>query len=33
MQIIQIVSRLPPAIDGVGDYAFLLAKQVRPESK
>jgi hypothetical protein len=29
MQIIQIVSRLPPAIDGVGDYACLLAKQLR----
>jgi hypothetical protein len=29
MQIIQIVSRLPPAIDGVGDYAYLLAKQLR----
>jgi hypothetical protein len=29
MQIIQIVPRLPPSIDGVGDYAFLLAKQLR----
>jgi hypothetical protein len=29
MQIIQIVSRLPPAVDGVGDYACLLAKQLR----
>jgi hypothetical protein len=29
MEIIQIVSRLPPAIDGVGDYAFLLAQQLR----
>lgn len=29
MQIIQIVSRLPPAIDGVGDYACLLARQLR----
>jgi hypothetical protein len=29
MQLIQIVPRLPPAIDGVGDYAFLLAKQLR----
>jgi hypothetical protein len=29
MQIIQIVSRLPPAIDGVGDYTYLLAKQLR----
>jgi len=29
MQIIQIVARLPPAIDGVGDYASLLAKQMR----
>jgi hypothetical protein len=29
MQIIQIVARLPPAVDGVGDYASLLAKQLR----
>ncbi len=29
MQIIQIVPRLTPAIDGVGDYTFLLAKQLR----
>jgi hypothetical protein len=29
MEVIQIVPRLPPAIDGVGDYAFLLAKQLR----
>ena len=27
--LIQIVPRLPPSIDGVGDYAFLLAKQMR----
>lgn len=31
MEIIQIVSRLPPAVDGVGDYAFLLAMQLRKE--
>ena len=29
MKIVQIVSRLPPAIDGVGDYACILAKQLR----
>jgi len=29
VDIIQIVSRLPPAVDGVGDYAFLLARQLR----
>ncbi|MFB2935446.1 hypothetical protein ACE1B6_09215 [Aerosakkonemataceae cyanobacterium BLCC-F154] len=28
MQIISIVPRLPPAIDGVGDYALNLAKQI-----
>lgn len=28
-EILQIVPRLPPAIDGVGDYAFLLARQLR----
>jgi len=28
MEIIQIVPGLPPAISGVGDYAFLLAKQL-----
>jgi hypothetical protein len=27
--ITQIVSRLPPAIDGVGDYAYLLARELR----
>lgn len=27
--IIQIVPRLPPAIDGVGDYALNLARQLR----
>ena len=29
MELIQIVPRLPPAIDGLGDYAFYLAKQLR----
>jgi hypothetical protein len=29
VEIIQIVPRLPPAIDGVGDYAYLLAQQLR----
>lgn len=29
MEIIQIVPRLPPAMNGVGDYAYLLAKQLR----
>jgi hypothetical protein len=29
MNVVQIVSRLPPSIDGVGDYAFLLAQQLR----
>ena len=29
--IIQIVPRLPPAIDGVGDYAFNLARQLRKD--
>jgi hypothetical protein len=29
MDVIQIVPRLPPAIDGLGDYAFYLAKQLR----
>lgn len=29
MTIIQIVPRLPPAIDGVGDYALNLARQLR----
>lgn len=28
-QIIQVVPRLPPAVDGVGDYALLLARQLR----
>lgn len=28
MQIISIVPNLPPAIDGVGDYAFNLARQI-----
>ncbi len=29
MEVIQIVPRLPPAVDGVGDYAYRLAKQLR----
>lgn len=29
--IIQIVPRLPPAIDGVGDYAYCLAQQMRQD--
>ncbi|MCM1984608.1 glycosyltransferase family 1 protein [Lyngbya confervoides] len=31
MHIIQIVPRLPPAIDGVGDYAYCLARQMRQD--
>ena len=31
--IIQIVPRLPPAIDGVGDYALNLARQLRKDFK
>src|SRR5438477_1557297 len=31
MDLIQIVPRLPPAIDGLGDYAFYLAKQLRDD--
>lgn len=31
MQIIQIVPRLPPYTDGVGDYAIALATQLRAE--
>jgi len=31
MQIISIVPNLPPAIDGVGDYAFNLARQLRQD--
>ena len=31
MQIISIVPRLPPVIDGVGDYALNLAKQLRKD--
>src|SRR5947207_5705314 len=31
MELIQIVPRLPPAIDGLGDYAFYLAKQLRKD--
>lgn len=29
MEVVQIVPRLPPLVDGVGDYGFLLAKQLR----
>ena len=29
LEILQIVPRLPPAINGVGDYAYLLARQLR----
>ena len=31
-QIIQIVTRLPPAIDGIGDYSLFLARQLREDS-
>ena len=31
MQVISIVPDLPPAIDGVGDYAFNLARQLRKD--
>lgn len=31
MQIVQIVTRLSPAIDGVGDYALNLARQLRKD--
>lgn len=31
MKIISIVPRLPPAIDGVGDYALCLARQLRKD--
>lgn len=31
MELIQIVPRLPPATDGLGDYAFHLAKQLRDD--
>jgi hypothetical protein len=31
MQIISIVPRLPPAIDGVGDYALNLARQLKKD--
>jgi hypothetical protein len=31
MNLIQIVPRLPPATDGLGDYAFCLANQLRNE--
>jgi hypothetical protein len=31
MNILQIVPRLPPAIDGVGDYALNLARQLRQD--
>ena len=33
MSVISIVPRLPPATDGVGDYAFHLAKQLRQDYK
>lgn len=33
MLIISIVPRLPPAIDGVGDYALCLARQLRKDFK
>src|SRR5467141_2905569 len=29
MDVIQIVPRLPPATDGVGDYAIRVARQLR----
>jgi hypothetical protein len=29
MEILQIVPRLPPSVSGVGDYAYLLANQLR----
>jgi hypothetical protein len=29
LKVLQIVPRLPPAITGVGDYAYLLAKELR----
>jgi hypothetical protein len=31
MTLVTLVPRLPPAIDGVGDYAFKLASQLREE--
>jgi hypothetical protein len=31
MVIVQVVPRLPPAIDGIGDYALNLARQLRKE--
>lgn len=31
MKIVQIVPRLPPAIDGVGDYSLNLARQLRQD--
>ncbi|MGB3296356.1 MAG: hypothetical protein WBB01_25500 [Phormidesmis sp.] len=31
MRIVQIVPRLPPVIDGVGDYAYRLAQQMRQD--
>lgn len=30
--VISIVTRLPPAIDGIGDYAFNLARQLRQDT-
>jgi hypothetical protein len=32
-KIVQIVPRLPPTTDGVGDYAFNLARQIRQDHK
>jgi hypothetical protein len=29
--IFSIVPRLPPSIDGLGDYGFTLAKQIRQD--
>ena len=29
LEIVQIVPRLPPSISGVGDYAYLLARELR----
>ena len=28
MKLIQIVPKLPPEVDGIGDYAFFLAQQL-----
>src|SRR5437867_482095 len=29
LEIVQILPRLPPSISGVGDYAYLLARELR----